>query len=82
VDARIFQVDAFATERFSGNPAAVMLLDGYPEDHVLQALAAENNLAEPSWWRTGWLSHPLVHADRRGSAVRPCPREAGSDRNA
>jgi PhzF family phenazine biosynthesis protein len=40
----IFQVDAFTTRRFAGNPAAVMLLDRFPDDDLLQALAAENNL--------------------------------------
>jgi PhzF family phenazine biosynthesis protein len=40
----IFQVDAFTTRRFAGNPAAVMLLDRFPDDGLLQTLAAENNL--------------------------------------
>lgn len=43
------QVDAFADQPFAGNPAAVMLLDAWPEDHVLQAIAAENNLAETAF---------------------------------
>jgi PhzF family phenazine biosynthesis protein len=46
---RIFQVDAFTTRRFAGNPAAVMPLDRFPEDGLLQALAAENNLAETAF---------------------------------
>ena len=41
----IFQVDAFTTRRFAGNPAAVMPMNSFPEDAVLQAIAAENNLA-------------------------------------
>jgi predicted PhzF superfamily epimerase YddE/YHI9 len=41
----IYQVDAFTPRRFSGNPAAVMVLDRYADDAVLQAIAAENNLA-------------------------------------
>jgi predicted PhzF superfamily epimerase YddE/YHI9 len=50
----IFQIDAFTTRRFAGNPAAVMLLDSFLPDTVLQAIAAENNLAEtaitwPCW---------------------------------
>jgi PhzF family phenazine biosynthesis protein len=40
----IFQVDAFTTRRFAGNPAAVMPLESFPEDGLLRALAAENNL--------------------------------------
>ena len=44
--APIFQLDAFTTRRFAGNPAAVMLLDAFAADETLQAIAAENNLAE------------------------------------
>jgi predicted PhzF superfamily epimerase YddE/YHI9 len=39
-----FQLDAFANARFSGNPAAVMVLEDFPSDAMLQAVAAENNL--------------------------------------
>lgn len=46
---RIFQVDAFTDRRFGGNPAAVCLLDGWPEDSLLQAVAAENNLSETAF---------------------------------
>jgi len=45
----IFQVDAFATRPFAGNPAAVMLLARFPEDAVLQEIAAENNLSETAF---------------------------------
>ncbi len=47
--ARIFQVDAFTTRRFAGNPAAVMPMESFPDDVVLQAIAAENNLAETAF---------------------------------
>jgi len=43
------QVDAFADAPFGGNPAAVLLLEDWPEDAVLQAIAAENNLAETAF---------------------------------
>ncbi|MCF8708109.1 PhzF family phenazine biosynthesis protein [Rhizorhapis sp. SPR117] len=43
------QVDAFASRCFSGNPAAVMPLDSWSPDDVLQAIAAENNLAETAF---------------------------------
>ena len=46
---RIFQVDAFASRRFTGNPAAVMPLDRFVSDASLQAIAAENNLAETAF---------------------------------
>ena len=44
-----FQVDAFAAKSFRGNPAAVMLLDNFPEDQTLQAIARENNLSETTF---------------------------------
>ncbi|PZU10898.1 PhzF family phenazine biosynthesis protein [Sphingomonas sp.] len=43
------QVDAFADRPFTGNPAAVMPLGAWPEDALLQAIAAENNLAETAF---------------------------------
>lgn len=43
------QVDAFAGRPFDGNPAAVMHLDAWPADTVLQAIAAENNLSETAF---------------------------------
>ena len=45
----MWQVDAFATKVFAGNPAAVCLLDAWLEDGVLQAIAAENNLSETAF---------------------------------
>ncbi len=43
------QVDAFAHAPFTGNPAAVMPLEGWLADNVLQAIAEENNLAETAF---------------------------------
>src|SRR3546814_7469584 len=43
------QVDAFADQRFCGNPAAVRPLERWLPDDVLQAIAAENNLAETAF---------------------------------
>jgi predicted PhzF superfamily epimerase YddE/YHI9 len=43
------QVDAFADRPFVGNPAAVMPLDAWLADDVLQMIAAENNLAETAY---------------------------------
>jgi PhzF family phenazine biosynthesis protein len=77
----LFQVDAFATRRFSGNPAAVMALDRFPEDALLQAIAAENNLAETAFlvphagnyhlrWFTPRVEVPLCgHATLASGAV-------------
>ena len=44
-----FQVDAFAERPLTGNPAAVMPLDEWLDDDVLQAIAAENNLSETAF---------------------------------
>ncbi|HOK06539.1 MAG TPA: PhzF family phenazine biosynthesis protein [Syntrophales bacterium] len=44
-----YQVDAFTKEVFHGNPAAVCLLDAWPGDDTLQAVAAENNLSETAF---------------------------------
>jgi len=43
------QIDAFADRPFTGNPAAVMLLDDWLDDATLLAIAAENNLAETAF---------------------------------
>jgi PhzF family phenazine biosynthesis protein len=52
-----FQVDAFADRPFAGNPAAVMPLDAWLPDELLQAIAAENNLSETAF---------LVPSDQAG----------------
>lgn len=44
-----FQVDAFGSGPFTGNPAAVMPLDHWLDDAVMQAIAAENNLSETAF---------------------------------
>lgn len=44
-----FQVDAFADRPLTGNPAAVMPLEHWLDDEVLQAIAAENNLSETAF---------------------------------
>ncbi|MFL6785409.1 MAG: PhzF family phenazine biosynthesis protein [Sphingomicrobium sp.] len=44
-----FQVDAFADRPLTGNPAAVMPLERWLDDAVMQAVAAENNLSETAF---------------------------------
>jgi PhzF family phenazine biosynthesis protein len=44
-----FQVDAFASAPLTGNPAAVMPLDRWLPDNVMQAIAGENNLSETAF---------------------------------
>src|SRR5262245_40948886 len=45
----IYQVDAFTSRLFGGNPAAIVILDEWLPDATLQAIAAENNLAETAF---------------------------------
>jgi PhzF family phenazine biosynthesis protein len=44
-----FQVDAFAETPLTGNPAAVMPLEKWLSDELMQAIAAENNLSETAF---------------------------------
>lgn len=47
----IWQVDAFSSRRFGGNPAAVVPLDEWLPDATLLAIAGENNLSETAYLR-------------------------------
>lgn len=49
MDIAFTQVDAFGSGPFTGNPAAVMMLDGWLPDAALQGIAADNNLAETAF---------------------------------
>ena len=62
----LHQIDAFATEPFRGNPAAVCPLEDWLPDDLMQSIARENNLAEtaflveePSGWRIRWFTGSL-----------------------
>ncbi len=46
----IYQIDAFAEQQFEGNPAAVVPLDDWLPDSVMQAIAEENNLSETAFF--------------------------------
>ena len=48
-ELRLVQVDAFADRPFTGNPAAVMPLDAWLPNEVMQAIALENNLSETAF---------------------------------
>jgi PhzF family phenazine biosynthesis protein len=47
---RLFQIDAFASRLFAGNPAAVVPLEQWLDDATLQAIAAENNLSDTAFF--------------------------------
>ena len=42
-------VDAFTNEPFSGNPAAVCVMDRWPPEAFMMKLARENNLSETAF---------------------------------
>ena len=71
----MYQVDAFAGQVFSGNPAAICPLETWLPDAQMQAIAAENNLAETAFFvRNGhgyklrWFT-PAVEVDLCGHAT-------------
>jgi predicted PhzF superfamily epimerase YddE/YHI9 len=71
----LYQVDAFTSRLFGGNPAAVVILDRWLDDEAMQAIAAENNLAETAFVIPGpgtmplrWFT-PLVEVDLCGHAT-------------
>lgn len=72
---RLFQVDAFASKAFEGNPAAVVPLDKWLPDAVMQSIAAENNLAETAFivsegegYRLRWFT-PAIEVPLCGHAT-------------
>jgi PhzF family phenazine biosynthesis protein len=46
----VYHVDAFAEKIFQGNPAAVIPLEEWPEDELMQKIAMENNLSETAFF--------------------------------
>jgi PhzF family phenazine biosynthesis protein len=71
----LYQVDAFASQLFRGNPAAVCPLEAWLPDQILQSIAAENNLAETAYYvrendryRLRWFT-PTVEVDLCGHAT-------------
>lgn len=71
----MYQVDAFADRPFTGNPAAVLVTDASLPDALMQAIAAENNLAETAYvtpagdgWAIRWFT-PLTEAAFCGHAT-------------
>ncbi|MCC6232303.1 MAG: PhzF family phenazine biosynthesis protein [Verrucomicrobiales bacterium] len=71
----VFGVDAFASEAFRGNPAAVCLLDREGDAAWMQKVAAEMNLSETAFlvplgavWGLRWFT-PVVEVDLCGHAT-------------
>jgi PhzF family phenazine biosynthesis protein len=71
----IFQIDAFTSRVFGGNPAAVCPLGEWLDDSVLQNIAAENNLSETAFfvpvedgYHIRWFT-PVAEVDLCGHAT-------------
>lgn len=73
----IFQIDAFSSELFGGNPAAVVPLESWLPDQTMQLIARENNLAEtaffvplggPDQWHIRWFT-PATEVQLCGHAT-------------
>lgn len=71
----LYQVDAFTNRLFRGNPAAVCPLEEWLEDQQMQAIAAENNLAETAFlvsrddhYDLRWFT-PVTEVDLCGHAT-------------
>lgn len=71
----LYQVDAFTSELFSGNPAAVCILEEWLDDHIMQCIASENNLSETAFavrenerYLIRWFT-PRVEVDLCGHAT-------------
>lgn len=88
----IYQVDAFirnTSGQFSGNPAAVVPLSSWLDDELMQAVAAENNLAETAFYVNNngcydirWFT-PTTEVDLCGHATLAAAqviRQRGDDR--
>ena len=72
---KITQVDAFAEKVFSGNPAAIIILEEWLEDGLMQQIALENNLSETAFivkeeagFHIRWFT-PNVEVDLCGHAT-------------
>ena len=74
MDIPLWQVDAFASRPFAGNPAAVCPLERWLPDGVMQSIAAENNLSETAFF----VRRADGDFDFAGSRPRPRWTSAGT----
>lgn len=72
---KIYQIDAFSSQTFGGNPAAVCILDSWLSPELMQKIAQENNLAETAFavkkddlYELRWFT-PEVEVDLCGHAT-------------
>jgi PhzF family phenazine biosynthesis protein len=71
----LYQIDAFAEQPFTGNPAAVVIFDEWPSSAIMQNIAMENNLSETAFLvKKGEIYHvryftPTIEVDLCGHAT-------------
>lgn len=75
MNLKIYQIDAFSDTVFGGNPAAVVPLQTWLSDELMQKIAAENNLAETAFYipeddkfHIRWFT-PAIEVDLCGHAT-------------
>jgi PhzF family phenazine biosynthesis protein len=62
---QLFYLDAFTNQPYSGNPAAVCLLNSWLDDGSLRKVAAENNLSATAFLVPGDQAYELRWFTRR-----------------
>jgi len=72
---KLYQIDAFTDTLFSGNPAAVCILDSWIDEALMQNISSENNLAETAFivpqerdYEIRWFT-PMTEVDLCGHAT-------------
>ena len=76
MNQKVYQVDAFASKLYEGNPAAVCILDHWLSEETMQNIAMENNLAETAFlvknkddsYNLRWFT-PTIEVDLCGHAT-------------
>ena len=75
MEITLYQIDAFASKLFEGNPAAVCPLDAWIPNEIMQSIAAENNLSETAFfvpkgngYHIRWFT-PVIEVDLCGHAT-------------
>ena len=75
MELTLYQIDAFAGEMFKGNPAAVIPLEEWLPDELMQSIAEENNLSETAFfvpqkegYHIRWFT-PVAEVDLCGHAT-------------
>ena len=74
----VYQIDAFASRVFAGNPAVVCCLDEWLEDSVLLAIAAEHNISTTAFLVERGGEFEITSLDTEGVENPADPKELAS----